>query len=148
MPTHGRYLFGRPALSWLSRFMPSFMPGYAPDRRRAWTRHGASMLAKLMKRAAKAAGLGPECVPHGLRKAMLRRLAERGGVGHGRSRHKPPRVRRRVAVLAQRAPAKCFRRTEAQATISSHSAPATSPPSQQRPEFLVIQRIAITAHDG
>jgi integrase len=32
-----------------------------------------------MKRAAKAAGLGPECVPHGLRKAVLRRLAERGG---------------------------------------------------------------------
>jgi len=32
-----------------------------------------------MKRAAKAAGLGPECVPHGLRKALLRRLAERGG---------------------------------------------------------------------
>ena len=43
---------------------------------RAMTR---SSLTKLMKRAAKAAGLGPECVPHGLRKAMLRRLAERGG---------------------------------------------------------------------
>jgi len=36
-------------------------------------------LTKLMKRAAKGAGLGPECVPHGLRKAVLRRLAERGG---------------------------------------------------------------------
>ncbi|HSR76347.1 MAG TPA: tyrosine-type recombinase/integrase, partial [Xanthobacteraceae bacterium] len=33
----------------------------------------------LMTRAARAAGLGPECVPHGLRKALLRRLAERGG---------------------------------------------------------------------
>jgi integrase len=32
-----------------------------------------------MKRAATAAGLGPECVPHGLRKAVLRRLAESGG---------------------------------------------------------------------
>jgi integrase len=45
--------------------------------------HGRPMkrtaLTKLMKRAAKAAGLGPECVPHGLRKAVLRRLAERGG---------------------------------------------------------------------
>jgi integrase len=36
-------------------------------------------LTKLMKRAAKDACLGPECVPHGLRKAVLRRLAERGG---------------------------------------------------------------------
>jgi integrase len=36
-------------------------------------------LTEMMKRAAKAAGLGPECVPHGLRKALLRRLAERGG---------------------------------------------------------------------
>jgi integrase len=36
-------------------------------------------LTRLMKRAAQAAGLGPECVPHGLRKSMLRRLAERGG---------------------------------------------------------------------
>jgi enterobacteria phage integrase len=36
-------------------------------------------LTALMKRAAKAAGLGPECVPHGLRKAVLRRLAESGG---------------------------------------------------------------------
>jgi enterobacteria phage integrase len=36
-------------------------------------------LTDLMKRAAKAAGLGPECVPHGLRKAILRRIAERGG---------------------------------------------------------------------
>jgi integrase len=35
-------------------------------------------LGALMKRAAKAAGLGPECVPHGLRKAVMRRLAERG----------------------------------------------------------------------
>jgi integrase len=45
--------------------------------------HGRPMtrqaLTKLMKRAAKDAGLGPECVPHGLRKAVLRRLAERGG---------------------------------------------------------------------
>jgi integrase len=36
-------------------------------------------LTDLIKRAAKAAGLGPECVPHGLRKAVLRRIAERGG---------------------------------------------------------------------
>jgi len=45
--------------------------------------HGRPMtrtaLTKLMKQAAKVAGLGPECVPHGLRKAILRRLAERGG---------------------------------------------------------------------
>jgi len=45
--------------------------------------HGRPMtrpaLTKLMKQAPKAAGLGPECVPHGLRKAVLRRLAERGG---------------------------------------------------------------------
>jgi integrase len=38
-----------------------------------------SALTDLMKRAAKAAGLGPECVPHGLRKAVLRRIAEHGG---------------------------------------------------------------------
>ena len=38
-----------------------------------------SALTGLMKRAAKAAGLGPECVPHGLRKAVLRRIAEHGG---------------------------------------------------------------------
>jgi integrase len=36
-------------------------------------------LTYLMKRAATAAGLGPECVPHGLRKAIMRRLAESGG---------------------------------------------------------------------
>jgi integrase len=36
-------------------------------------------LTALMKRAAATAGLGPECVPHGLRKAVLRRLAESGG---------------------------------------------------------------------
>ena len=36
-------------------------------------------LTVLVKRAARAAGLGPECVPHGLRKACLRRLAEHGG---------------------------------------------------------------------
>ena len=36
-------------------------------------------LTDMMKRAARSAGLGPECVPHGLRKALLRRLAERGG---------------------------------------------------------------------
>jgi integrase len=35
-------------------------------------------LTDMMKRAVKAAGLGAECVPHGLRKAILRRLAERG----------------------------------------------------------------------
>jgi site-specific recombinase XerD len=35
-------------------------------------------LTALMKRAAAAAGLGPKCVPHGLRKAMTRRLAEGG----------------------------------------------------------------------
>jgi integrase len=42
---------------------------------RQLTRDG---LASLIKRAAAAAGLGPECVPHGLRKAMTRRLAEGG----------------------------------------------------------------------
>ena len=45
--------------------------------------HGRALsrnaLSDMMKRAAHAAGLGPECVPHGLRKAVLRRLAERGG---------------------------------------------------------------------
>lgn len=44
--------------------------------------HGRAMtrpaFTRMMKRAAKEAGLGPECVPHGLRKAMLRRLAEHG----------------------------------------------------------------------
>jgi integrase len=38
-----------------------------------------SALTALMKRAAEAAGLGSECVPHGLRKAILRRIAEHGG---------------------------------------------------------------------
>jgi len=45
--------------------------------------HGCAIsrnsLTEMMTRAARAAGLGPECVPHGLRKAILRRLAERGG---------------------------------------------------------------------
>jgi integrase len=36
-------------------------------------------LTALMKRAAKAAGLPERCLPHGLRKAVMRRLAERGG---------------------------------------------------------------------
>jgi integrase len=36
-------------------------------------------LTDMMMRAAKAAGLGLECKPHGLRKAVLRRLAEAGG---------------------------------------------------------------------
>jgi Site-specific recombinase XerD len=31
-----------------------------------------------MRKAAKQAGLPPECVAHGLRKALLRRLAEHG----------------------------------------------------------------------
>jgi integrase len=35
-------------------------------------------LTDLVKRAAKQAGLPPECLPHGLRKAQLRRLAEVG----------------------------------------------------------------------
>ncbi len=35
-------------------------------------------LSALVKAAAKAAGLPPECVPHGLRKAGMRRLAEHG----------------------------------------------------------------------
>jgi integrase len=39
---------------------------------------GRAALTKLMKRAADAAGLPPECVPHGLRKAQMRRLAEGG----------------------------------------------------------------------
>jgi integrase len=38
--------------------------------------HG--QLLRLMKRAAKAAGLPAHCVPHGLRKAQMRRLAEHG----------------------------------------------------------------------
>jgi integrase len=36
-------------------------------------------LTELMKRSAKAAGLPAHCLPHGLRKAVMRRLAERGG---------------------------------------------------------------------
>ena len=36
-------------------------------------------LTDMMVRAAKLAGLDRQCVPHGLRKAILRRLAERGG---------------------------------------------------------------------
>jgi enterobacteria phage integrase len=39
---------------------------------------GRPALTKMMKRAVKAAGLPPECVPHGLRKSMTRRLAEGG----------------------------------------------------------------------
>ena len=35
-------------------------------------------LTNLMKRAARLAGLPPQCIPHGLRKAALRRLAEHG----------------------------------------------------------------------
>jgi integrase len=35
-------------------------------------------LTGLMKRAAKAAGLPAKCLPHGLRKASMRRLAEGG----------------------------------------------------------------------
>jgi integrase len=35
-------------------------------------------LTRLVKAAAKAAGLPPRCLPHGLRKALQRRLAERG----------------------------------------------------------------------
>lgn len=35
-------------------------------------------LTRLMKKAAELAGLPPRCVPHGLRKAIMRRLAERG----------------------------------------------------------------------
>ena len=42
---------------------------------RPMTRQG---LTKFMKEAAKAAGLPAKCVPHGLRKAGLRRLAEAG----------------------------------------------------------------------
>lgn len=38
----------------------------------------AASLTRLMKRAAAAAGLPSHCKPHGLRKAILRRLAERG----------------------------------------------------------------------
>ena len=36
-------------------------------------------LSWMMTRAAAAAGLSRKCVPHGLRKACLRRLAEHGG---------------------------------------------------------------------
>jgi integrase len=39
----------------------------------------APALTNMMKRAAKAAGLNRKCLPHGLRKALLRRLAEHGG---------------------------------------------------------------------
>jgi integrase len=39
----------------------------------------ARTLTVLMKRAAQGAGLPPHCLPHGLRKAMMRRLADRGG---------------------------------------------------------------------
>jgi len=39
---------------------------------------GSRALSKLVKRAVKAAGLPPHCVPHGLRKALMRRLAEHG----------------------------------------------------------------------
>jgi integrase len=39
---------------------------------------GRPALTALIKRAAAAAGLPPECVPHGLRKAQMRRLAEAG----------------------------------------------------------------------
>jgi integrase len=35
-------------------------------------------LTHLMKKAAQSAGLPPRCVPHGLRKAIMRRLAEHG----------------------------------------------------------------------
>jgi integrase len=37
-----------------------------------------AQLLRLMKRAAKAAGLPAHCLPHGLRKAQMRRLAEHG----------------------------------------------------------------------
>jgi enterobacteria phage integrase len=37
---------------------------------------GSRALAHLMKRAARAAGLPDRCVPHGLRRALMRRLAE------------------------------------------------------------------------
>jgi site-specific recombinase XerD len=39
----------------------------------------ARALTVLMKRAAQGAGLPSHCLPHGLRKAMMRRLADRGG---------------------------------------------------------------------
>jgi integrase len=40
---------------------------------------GRAGLTALMKRGATLAGLPSHCLPHGLRKAMMRRLAERGG---------------------------------------------------------------------
>ena len=55
-PANGLYLIGR-------------------EDGRQMTRAG---LTKFMKEAARAAGLPPKCVPHGLRKAGLRRLAEAG----------------------------------------------------------------------
>jgi integrase len=72
--------------------------------------HGRPMarvaLTKLMKQAAKLAGLGPECVPHGLRKAILRRLAERGGSANEISTVSDYRslreVERRTAAADQR----------------------------------------------
>lgn len=39
----------------------------------------AGTLKDMLKRAVAAAGLADNCVPHGLRKAMMRRLAESGG---------------------------------------------------------------------
>ena len=39
---------------------------------------GSQSLSVMVKAAAKEAGLPPACVPHGLRKAMTRRLAEGG----------------------------------------------------------------------
>ena len=52
------------------------MPLIGDQHGRALTR---PTLTTLIKRAVRAAGLGPECVAHGLRKACLRRLAEHGG---------------------------------------------------------------------
>ena len=40
---------------------------------------GRAALTALIKRAAKSAALPAHCLPHGLRKALMRRLAERGG---------------------------------------------------------------------
>ena len=44
---------------------------------------GRAALTALIKRAAKSTGLPPHCLPHGLRKALMRRLAERGGHRQG-----------------------------------------------------------------
>ena len=44
----------------------------------SWYSRSGDGLSAVVERAARAAGLPAKCVPHGLRKALMRRLAERG----------------------------------------------------------------------